>query len=68
MSVSLVARGRGKGVEVTRVPYLKPHSRVRVAVDDALGQEAGADGARDLARLECAFAVAHDEGRFADAL
>lgn len=53
---------------LTSIPDLQADDRVRVRVDDALGQEAGADRRRGLGRVEGALAVAHDERRLTDAL
>lgn len=53
---------------LTGIPDLQADDSVRVGVDDALGHEAGADGGRDLGRVEGALAVPHDEGGLAHAL
>lgn len=52
----------------TRVPDLEAHNSVGVIVDHALGQETGADGGRDLSRVERAFAVPHHKGCLAHVL
>ncbi len=58
----------GQQCSLTCVPDLQPYHRVRVAIDDALGQEAGADRGGDLGRIERALAVARHQRRLAHAL
>lgn len=52
----------------TSIPNLQANDGVGIAVDDAFGHEACANGGSDLGRVEGALAVAHHEACFADAL
>lgn len=53
---------------LTRIPYLKANNGIGISVHDALCEEAGSDSRGDLSRVECAFAIAHNEGGFPDVL
>lgn len=58
----------GTSTELTGVPNLETNDGVRIGINDALGEEACADSGSNLSWVEGAFAVAHDQGRLADAL
>jgi hypothetical protein len=52
----------------TCIPDLEAHNRIRIGVDDALREKAGADGGSNLSRVESAFTISHNQGCLPNAL